>query len=135
MQFSYTLGMLLEGGVNLAEALDIVCNVVENRTLAQTLREARENIIKQGKIAQYLKQTDLFPPIAIYLIKTGEESGALDTMLLTVAQNYEQELKELTHLLTALLGPLTLVIMAIIVGFIISAIAVPMLSMGEAFGI
>ena len=134
VQFSYTLGMLLEGGVNIAEALDIVCKVVENRTLAKTLQQARENIIKQGKIAQYLKQTDLFPPIAIYLIKTGEESGALDTMLLTVAANYEQELKELTRTLTALLGPATLIFMALVVGFIIAAVAVPMLSLGEALG-
>ena len=134
VQFSYTLGILLEGGVNLAEALDIVCSVVENRTLSKTLREARENIIKQGKIAQYLKQTNLFPPIAIYLIKTGEESGSLDTMLLTVAENYEEELRDLTRALTAILGPVTLVIMALVVGFIISAVAIPLMSMGEMFG-
>ena len=96
----------LEGGVNLAEALDIVVNIIDNQILAHTLQEARDKIIKQGRIAQYLKQTGLFPPIAIYLINTGEQSGQLDTMLLTVAKNYEVELTEITDNLSAKLGPL-----------------------------
>ena len=90
VQFCYTLGILLEGGVNLAEALDIVVKIIDNRILADALRQARDKIIKQGKIAEYLKQTGVFPPIAIYLIRTGEETGQLDQMLLTVAKNYEE---------------------------------------------
>ncbi len=69
--------MLLESGVNLAESLDIVVNIIDNRVLAHELKEARDKIIKQGKITQYLKQTGIFPPIAIYLIGTGEESGSI----------------------------------------------------------
>jgi type II secretory pathway component PulF len=126
VQFSYTLGMLLEGGVNLAEALDIVVKTINNRVLTKTLNEARENIVKQGKIAQYLKQTNIFPPIAIYLLQTGEQSGQLDTMLLTIARNYEAEALELIDRLTALLDPLMLVIMGLTVGFIVLSLA-PML--------
>lgn len=135
VQFSSTLGMLLESGVNLAESLDIVVSIIDNRVLADALMGARDNIIKQGKIAQYLKQTDVFPPIAIYLIKTGEETGNLDTMLLTVAQNYERDLTELVDSMTAKIGPVLLIGMAGIVGFIIYAIAVPMMSMGDIAGV
>src|SRR3990167_3892483 len=71
VQFCRTLGMLVEGGVTLAQALDIVCKIVDNRVLAAALTEARDNIIKEGRIAQYLKKTQIFPPVAIYLIKTG----------------------------------------------------------------
>lgn len=131
VQFSYTLGMLLEGGVNLAQALDIVCNIIDNRILAEDLKEARDKIIKQGKIAQYLKQTGVFPPIATYLIQTGEESGQLDKMLLTVANNYEKEYNETIDKLTGFLGPAMLLFMAVIVGFIVMAIAVPIMKMGE----
>lgn len=134
VQFSYTLGILLEGGVNLAEALDIVVNIIDNRILADALSEARDKIIKQGKIAQYLKQSNIFPPIAIYLIGTGEQSGQLDTMLLTVARNYEEELGVLTDRLTAWLGPLLLIVMAVIVGFIVIAMAMPILKMSELGG-
>ena len=131
VQFSQTLGMLLESGVNLAEALDIVVKIIDNRLLADTLKEARDKIIKQGKIAQYLKQTNIFPPIAIYLIKTGEESGQLDTMLLTVGNNYERELIEIGDSIAAKIGPILLVVMAVVVGFIVIAIALPMMQMGD----
>ncbi len=60
VQFSRTLGMLVEGGVNLPEALNIVCKIVDNKVLVDTLNAARENIVKQGKISQYLKQTNIF---------------------------------------------------------------------------
>lgn len=129
VQFCYTLGILLEGGVNLAQALDIVCNIVNNRILVDVLSEARDKIIKQGKIAQYLKQTNMFPPIAIYMINTGEQSGQLDKMLLTVAQNYEEDLGEVADALTESLGPILIVFMALIVGFIIWAIMAPIFQM------
>ncbi len=131
VQFCRTLGMLVEGGVNLAESLDIVCKIIDNQVLAQSLYEAREKIIKQGKIAQYLKQSEVFPSIAIYLIRTGEESGKLDYMLLTVAQNYETELQEYADGLAAALEPIMLIVMAVIVGFIVMAIAQPIVQMTQ----
>ena len=81
-----------------------------------------------------MKQTGIFPPIAIYLIRTGEESGQLDTMLLTVSKNYEEELTERANSLSTALGPIMLVIMAIVVGFIIISIITPMLEMSRGFG-
>lgn len=131
VQFSRTLGMLTESGVRLSESLDIVVNIIDNRILSDTLSEARDKIIKQGKIAQYLKQTGMFPPIAIYLIKTGEESGQLGTMLLTVAKNYEEELTERADKLSTALGPITLIIMAVVVGFILLSIVTPMLQQAQ----
>jgi type II secretory pathway component PulF len=131
VQFSSTLGTLIESGVNLAESLDIVVKIIDNKVLSNTLNAARDNIIKQGKIAQYLKQTGIFPPIAIYLIKTGEESGTLDTMLLTVAKKYEEDLTELTDSLTAKLTPLLLVCMAVVIGFIMISVLLPMLDFGD----
>lgn len=130
-QFSRTLGMLIESNVNFAEALDIVCNIIDNRILAQSLMQARENIIKQGRIAEYLRETGVFPPVAIYLIKTGEESGKLDTMLLTVAQNYETELKEYADGLSDALGPIMMIVMGITVGFIVISIAQPMMQQAQ----
>ncbi len=134
VQFSYTLGLLLEGGVNLAEALDIVVNVIDNRILADALRVARDNIVKEGKIAEYLQQTKMFPPIAIYLIKTGEQTGQLDKMLLTVAETYEKDYVELIDTLTGLISPIMLLVMAVIVGFIVLAIALPMMAQLENIG-
>lgn len=131
VQFSYTLGMLIEAGVNLPEALDIVCNIIDNSILAQALRGAKDKIVKQGKITEYLRQTNMFPPIAIYLIKTGEDSSQLGSMLLMVAHNYEVELGDLIDDLLEKLDPLLQSVMFFIVGFIVMAIALPIMKMGE----
>ena len=134
VSFCSSLGMLLEGGVNLAEALSIVCKIINNRILSDTLEEAKENIVKQGKISQYLSKTKIFPPIAIYLINTGEQSGQLDQMLLTVSKNYEVELMELSDSLAAKIEPIMLLLMAGVVGFVVMAVMSPIMRMTEVLG-
>ncbi len=131
VQFSSTLGMLTESGVNLAESLTIVCNLINNRILIQALQDARDKIIKQGKITVYLKETGLFPPLALYLIRTGEESGQLGSMLLTVAQTFDSELREKADGLTALLNPIMFLITGFIVGFVVIAIGKPIMQLGD----
>lgn len=126
VQFCRTLGMLIASGVNFAESLDIVVRIVDNKVLANALEEARDKIIKQGRIAEFLKQTNVFPSIAIYLINTGEQSGQLDTMLLTVAENYEADLSEYADTLSSLLEPIMLLVMAVIVGFVVLSVVQPM---------
>jgi len=135
VQFSRTLGMLLESGVNLSQALDIVVNIIDNKVLSEQLMQARDKIVKQGKIAQFLKETDIFPSIAIYLINTGEQSGELDTMLLTVAGNYENELSELTSSLTSKIEPIMMLVMALVVGFIVVSIALPLTKLSQVAGV
>lgn len=135
VQFSRTLGMLVEGGVNLAESLFIVSNIINNRILAKALNEARENIIKQGRIAEYLKKTNIFPAIAIYLINTGEQSGNLGPMLTTVSEYYETEMTDLSENLSSKLAPIMTIVMALIVGFIILAILLPIINQGMGSGL
>jgi type II secretory pathway component PulF len=132
VQFSKTLGMLLESGVNLAEALDIVVRIVDNQVLAQQVGEARDNIVKEGKIAQFLGESGVFPPFAMYLIRTGEESGQLAEMLNTVAKNYEVDLTEFADGLAEKIQPLMMILMALIVGFISIAIMQPLVGMNDA---
>lgn len=131
VQFSKTLGMLMESGVNLSEALDIVCNIVENKVLAVKLNKARDNIIKEGKIAKYLSETGIFPKIALYMVGTGEQSGKLGQMLMTVGDDYEVELAELSDGLTEKINPMMTMIMGVLVGFIVVSIFMPMMSMGD----
>jgi len=131
VEFCSTLGMLVEAGVNLSEALKIVSRVIDNRIIVDTLQAASEKIVKQGKITVYLKETGVFPPVALYLIKTGEESGQLAQMLLTVARTYDAELREAADGLAARLNPLMIVVMGGVVGFIVLAIGGPIMKMTE----
>jgi len=134
VQFSKTLGLLIESGVNLAEALDIVCSIVENEVLVSKLREARDKIVKEGKIAKSLKETGMFPKIASYMISTGEESGKLGEMLLTVGNDYDVELMEITDGITAKITPIMTIVMGAVVGFIIISIFLPIMEMGNMSG-
>ncbi len=135
VQFCQTLGILLSAGVNLAESLDIVSNIVENSVLHDKLEIAKGNIIKEGKIAKYLKQTEIFPNIATYMIETGEQSGNLDNMLLTVGVDYDEELKNIIDGLVAKIGPITTIITGLIIGFIVISVFLPIASMGDLSGV
>ncbi len=134
VQFTRTFGMLLEGGVNLPEALDIVVRIIDNKVLADALEKAKENIIKQGKISQYLKETNIFPATAIYLINTGEQSGELGPMMISVAKYYEDDLSETADSLTSLLNPIMMIVIAVIVGFIVMAILLPIMKLTQSIG-
>ncbi len=135
VQFCKTLGMLLESGVHLPEALDIVSNIVDNKVLVHKLSEARDKIIKEGKIAKYLKETGIFPSIASYMISTGEQSGKLAPMLITVGNDYDDELNEIIDGLTAAINPIMTVVLAGIVVFIVLSIFMPIMQMGDIAGI
>ena len=129
VEFSKTLGMLLESGTNLSEALEIVCKIVDNKVLTKKLLQARDSIIKEGKIAKYLKKTEMFPPIASYMISTGEESGQLSEMLITVGDDYEEELTEITERMTSALKPIMTIVMGLIILFVILAMFMPIVAM------
>jgi type II secretory pathway component PulF len=130
-QFSRTLGTLLDSNAGLPESLSIVCNIIENQVLVQTLQTARENIIKEGKIAKYLSETNIFPPIAIYMIQTGEESGDLAKMLITVGNDYEKEFNNMTDSIIKLIDPVMMGLIGVIVLWMTMAIILPALSMGD----
>lgn len=135
VQFSRTLGLLLQAGVTLSEALSIVSGIVDNTILQTALKNAKENIIKRGRITIYLKETGLFPSLALYLINTGEQSGELDTMLIQVAKQYESEVTEYADGLTDKINPIMMVIMTVLVGGLVFAVMGPLMSMGESLNV
>jgi type II secretory pathway component PulF len=134
VQFSQTLGLLLESGVNIAEALEIVVQIVDNQILVEALKKAQDNIIKQGKVTEYLQKTHLFSSVDVHLIGTGEQSGALDTMLIQVGKYNQEDLKEFSAGLTALLNPLSMAILAVVVGTIIIGVMAPLTDMSSMMG-
>ena len=131
VQFTQTLGMLLDAGINFSEALDLVSRVVANKILSRTLLEARSNIIKEGKIAKHLEKTAIFPPIAHYMIKVGEETGQLPAMLLRVGNDYQEELFRTTDTLVAAISPIMTILTAAVVLFVVLSIFMPILEMSN----
>ena len=123
-----TLGTLLKNGVPLLTALGIGRNVLGNSALAETVEKASEEVKTGGGLAFSLSHDKRFPKLAIQMISVGEESGALDDMLLKVADTFDVDAKNSVDRMLAALVPLMTVVMTGVVGFIMMAILVPIMS-------
>ncbi len=130
-RFSRTLATLLQSGVPLLKAMDIVRNVIGNARLERVVDEAA-NAIREGQsIAAPLKRSGDFPPIVTHMIAVGEKSGELEGMLENVAKAYDTQVETRIQGLTSLLEPLMIVFMGGAVGFIAFAILMPLIQMNE----
>lgn len=123
-----TLGTLLKNGVPLLTALGIGRNVVGNSALSESVDQASEEVKTGGGLAFSLGHSKRFPKLAIQMISVGEESGALDDMLLKVADTFDIEAKNTVDRMLAALVPVMTVVMTVVVGFIMMAILVPIMS-------
>ena len=131
-RFARTLATLLTSGVQILTALDIVKAIVNNAVLAEALEKTKDAVREGDSIAGPLKQSGLFPAMVVHMIAIGERTGELEQMLGSVAQAYESEVENKISTLTSVLEPVMIVGMGIIVGFMVFALLMPMLKMGEA---
>jgi len=118
-RFSRTLGTLLHGGVPLLQSMTIVRDIVGNQSIAKTIEPIRNGIKKGEGITRPMKQSGVFPPMAMHLIEVGEESGRLDAMLLQVADAYDIEVRTSVKSLIAFFEPAIILLMGIFIGTIV----------------
>ena len=130
-RFARTMGSLLENGVTMLSALDIVQNIVGNVLLSQAIYQAAEEVGKGQGLGASLAATDRFPGLSIQMILVGEQSGELEAMLNKIADVYENEVEATVMSLTSLLEPLMILVMAVVVGFIVLSICLPIFEMNE----
>jgi general secretion pathway protein F len=133
-RFSRTLGTLLNSGVPLLQALDIVKNILGNTRLIEVIEEVRVNVREGESIAQPLKRSGEFPSLVTHMIAIGEKTGQLEDMLENVAESYDQQVSLRIDAATTLIEPLMIVFMGIAVGFIVFAIMLPILQLNQSFG-
>jgi type II secretory pathway component PulF len=130
-RFAMTFATLLESGLPVLEAMGVVRKVVDNELLADTLDMVRTKVAEGADISTPLKQSKVFPPVVGYMISVGEESGRLEELLKKTAEAYDEEVEVAAQKMTALLEPLMIVFMAVVVGFIVLAILLPILQMSN----
>ena len=121
-----TLGTLSKNGVTLLNAVSMTAGTVENRAVAEALNEVRIRLAKGEGLARPMAETAVFPLLAVQLIQVGEESGALEDMLMRVADIYDGEVQKNLQRMLSLLAPLITVglgiVIAVIIGSMVSAI-------------
>lgn len=128
-RFTRTLATLMGSGVPLLQAMETVSGVTGNTFIASKVLEVREDVRKGASLSQPLKRQAVFPPMVHNMIKIGEDSGSIEEILDKTADFYDEEVDTAVTRLTTLLEPLMIVFMAIIIGFIVIAMVVPMFDM------
>ncbi len=130
-RFTRTLATLLQGGVPMLSAMDIVKNVVGNQILASAIEDARNNISEGESISEPLRRSGQFPPIVTHMVKIGEKTGELENMLVQISDSYDFQVKTQISGLTALLEPFMIIMMGGVIGTIVFSIMIPMFEMSN----
>jgi general secretion pathway protein F len=130
-RFSRTLGTLLHSGVPLLQAMTIVREIIANQGIATMIEPIRNGIKKGEGISHPMKQSGVFPPLAMHLVEVGEESGKLDSMLIQVAEVYDTEVRNAVKNLIAFFEPALILLMGIIIGTIVVSMLLAIFSVND----
>lgn len=133
-RFSQTFATLLRSGVPVVRCLEVTKTVLGNRLLENTVADVREKILEGADIATPIRQSGVFPALIGYMIAVGEQSGELDSMMEQVGSAYQEEVEIATQRFTSVIEPVLIVFLAVLVGFIVLAILLPILQMSQSFG-
>jgi type IV pilus assembly protein PilC len=133
-RFCRVFGTLTRSGVPVLQCLDIVCQTIGNQVLVNAVAGAKEEIQQGGVISLAIQRRNIFPALAIQMISIGEETGELDSMMMKVADFYEDEVEQAIKALTSIIEPLMMVGIAGMVGTILLSMYLPMFAIFDQLG-
>lgn len=127
-----TMSTLLGAGVPLIEAVEIVSGVMSNVYFKEAMEDAKEEITIGMPLSRPLQESGLFPPMVYQMIRIGEEAGSTEEMLDKLADYYDEEVEMSVQSLMAAMEPMIIIVLAVVVGGLIAACMMPMMSMYTA---
>jgi general secretion pathway protein F len=130
-RFCSTLETLMNSGVPILTALNIVKNLIPNVHMKDAVEKARQSVSEGASLAQPLVQSGFFPPLVTHMIKLGERSGELEPMLKIISENYEDQVQSRISGLTSVLEPIMMICLGTAIGFIVFAVVIPMMNMNS----
>jgi len=133
-QLLRTLGVLIDGGVPLLEALQVVRTTFDNHHVTGLIEKVIENIKKGAGLSAPFKMSPLIEPITAEMIRTGEASGAIGFVMIKLSDHYDEETEERIKGLTSIMEPLMIVLMGVMTGFIAMAIILPIFKISSSAG-
>lgn len=133
-RFTRTLGTLVQSGVPILQALTIVKETAGNLVVANAVAAVYESVKEGETITAPLEKSAVFPPMVISMVDVGEQTGALPEMLLKIADNYDEEVDNAVTAMTSLLEPIMIVFLAVIVGSIVIALFLPLITLIDKLG-
>ena len=130
-RFSRTLATLVQSGVPILESLDIVQKTIGNRVLELVVEETKAHVREGESIATPLMKSGVFTPMVTRMIGVGEKSGQLEKMLLKISEFYDEQVDAAVDGLTSIIEPLIIGILGIVIGFIVIALFLPIISITQ----
>ena len=131
-KFTRTMGTMLTSGVAILDALDIVARTSGNKTVEKAIYDVRSAIAEGRTMADPLTESGVFPSMVCQMIAVGESTGALDDMLIKIADFYDQEVDQAVENLTSLIEPFMLVFLGVTIGGLVIAMYLPIFKMAGA---
>jgi general secretion pathway protein F len=130
-RFARTMGTLLQSGVPILPAINLVKEISENEAISRSIVHIHDRLREGQGISKTLEETGIFPPLAVHMIGVGEETGKLDEMLIKVAETYEDNVQTAVKRFVSLLEPLIILVMGGVVGFIVISMLLAIFSINE----
>jgi type IV pilus assembly protein PilC len=130
-RFSRTFATLIQSGVPMLGALDIVAATAGNVWVEEAVLKAKDAVSRGETLGDPLTATRVFPPMVTRMISIGEKTGALEKLLMKIAEFYDQEVRATVKALTSLIEPMLIATMGFIVGFIVLAIFMPIIQIQQ----
>jgi len=127
-RFARTLGTLMGSGVPVLQALSIVRDTAGNSVVSRAIQRVHDAVKEGDSMAMPMEASGVFPGMVVSMIDVGEETGALPEMLVRVANNYDEEVDTAVESLTSIIEPIMIVLLALIIGTIVIAMFVPLIS-------
>lgn len=131
-RFASTLAILTSAGIPLVEAIESAAATTNNAVVIEKMKLANEGLQKGERLTGMITATGLFPPMMLSMVKIGEESGSLESMLVKTSDYYEEELETAIKQLLSLLEPAMIIVMGVIIGGIVASVMLPMFELAHA---
>lgn len=133
-RFSRTFASLMSAGVGVLEALDVTGGAIGNKVIEAELKEAAKAVKNGKQLSETLAHSPHFPPIVSQMLAVGEETGQIDTILLKVADFYEEEVEVVIDSLSSIIEPLMIVVIGGMVGLIAASVMGPIANLSKNIG-
>ncbi|GIW71294.1 MAG: type II secretion system protein F [Planctomycetota bacterium] len=133
-RFSRTFATLIESGVPILGALEIVAATSGNKIIEEAVLDSSSSVRQGETLAGPLARSGVFPPMVTRMIAIGEKSGALESLLEKISEFYDQQVASTVESLTSLIEPILIAIMGVLVGSMVLAIFLPILKLASSLG-
>jgi len=127
-RFSRTLGTLMSAGVPVLQALNIVRDTAGNEVIARAIGAVHDSVKEGESMAAPMESAAVFPPMVVSMVEVGDETGRLPEMLMKIAERYDEEVDTTVAGLTSIIEPVLIIFMAVVVGTIVIALFLPLIS-------